>query len=651
MISVNNITKEFNGEALFTNVSFNINNKDCIGLAGKNGAGKTTLLRIIAGELTSEHGQVIQPGDLEIGYLPQEKIIDSTLSILEEVLLVVQYIEGLRQRNKEIGEIIQQQTDFQSKEFKKLLEEQLKNEEQIRLAEPEKMLGKAERILIGLGFKRSEFDKPLGVFSFGWQMRVEIAKLLLSNPFLLLLDEPTNHLDIESIQWIEEYLSGYQGSVLIVSHDRTFLDKLTNRTIEINNGNIYDYKVSYSRFIQLREERMQHQKAAFDNQQREIREVERFVERFRYKASKARQVQSRVKHLEKMDKVEIDDLNKSAIQFSFPPAPHSGKITVSGKSVSKSYGNKLVLDQVDFQILKGEKIAFVGRNGEGKSTLAKIIAKSLAYEGEVALGHQVETAYYSQDQWDMLNPELTVFETLDEIAVGDIRKRLKAILGAFLFRGDDVDKKVKVLSGGEKTRLALAKLLLVPSNLLVLDEPTNHLDILSKDILKNALLRYDGSLIIVSHDRDFLQGLTNRLYEFKDRKIKEYIGDIFEYLEKRQITQLKELERKDELATEKSEPVSDNKLKWEKKKELDKQLRKLNTIIQKIEQSIESKEIDIEEINAKLAEPDKYEAEIKSGELYKTHDQVSSDIAEAYKEWETKQKELELIEKEMTRFQ
>lgn len=649
MISVNNITKEFNGEPLFTNVSFNINMKECIGLAGKNGAGKTSLLRIISGELNAETGTVVKPNDLEIGYLPQEKTIISSLTILEEVLQVAKYIDQLKLRNQEINKIIEQRSDFQSKEFKKLLDEQIKNEEQIRLAEPDKLLGKAERILLGLGFKRSEFEKSLNVFSFGWQMRVEIAKLLLSNPFLLLLDEPTNHLDIESIQWLEEYLSNYSGAVLIVSHDRTFLDKLTNRTIEINNGNIYDYRVSYSRFIQLREERLQHQKAAFDNQQREIKEVERFVERFRYKASKARQVQSRVKHLEKMNKVEIDDLNKSTIHFTFPPAPHSGKITVSGKAVSKSYGKKPVLEKIDFQILKGEKIAFVGRNGEGKSTLAKIIADNLSHEGEIVLGHQVITAYYSQDQWEMLNPDLTVFETLDEIAVGDIRKRLKAILGAFLFRGEDVDKKVKVLSGGEKTRLALAKLLLVPSNLLILDEPTNHLDIVSKDILKNALLRYDGSLIIVSHDRDFLQGLTNRLYEFRNKKIKEFIGDIFEYLEKRKIVQLKELERKDDIQIEKSASVSDNKLKWAKKKELEKQLRKIDTSIFKIEQSIEGKESEIEIINAKLSEPYKNEQEIKSGELYKIHDRLSTDVTKDYKEWENMQQEKELIEDELKR--
>ena len=647
MISVNNITKEFNGEPLFTNVSFNINNKDCIGLAGKNGAGKTTLLRIIAGELNPDIGTVVKPNDLEIGYLPKEKTIDSSLNILEEVLQVVKHIEQLQIRNEEINKIIGQRSDYHSKEFKQLLHEQLKNEEQIHLAEPEKMRGKAERILTGLGFKRSEFDQSLSVFSFGWQMRVEIAKLLLSNPFLLLLDEPTNHLDIESIQWLEEYLSTYPGSVLIVSHDRTFLDKLTNRTIEINNGNIYDYKVPYTKFIQLREERLTHQKAAFDNQQREIKEVERFVERFRYKASKARQVQSRVKQLDKMEKVEIDDLNKSVIHFTFPPAPHSGKITVSGRAVSKSYGEKAVLEKIDFQILKGEKIAFVGRNGEGKSTLAKIIADNLPHEGEIALGHQVVTAYYSQDQWDMLDPDLTVFETLDEIAVGDIRKRLKAILGSFLFRGEDVDKKVKVLSGGEKTRLALAKLLLNPCNLLILDEPTNHLDILSKDILKNALLRYDGSLIIVSHDRDFLQGLTNRLYEFRNKKIKEFIGDIFEYLEKRKISQLKELERKEQFQSEKSEIISGNKLKWEKKKELEKRLRKIDASIVKVEQLIENQESEIELINTKLAEPDKYAQEIKSGELYKIHDQLSTDIAKEYEEWERWQKEKELIELEL----
>lgn len=651
MISVNNILKEFSGEALFANVTFNINNKDRIGLAGKNGAGKTTLLRIINGDMKADRGQVVIPADLQIGYLPQEKEINSDFNILQEVLQIFSYIDKLKERNLEIISLLDNNKyDYQSKEFQNLLEEQARNEEEIRLAEPEKLLGKAERILLGLGFKRNEFEKPLSVFSFGWQMRVEIAKLLLLNPFLLLLDEPTNHLDIESIQWLEEYLLGYNGAVLIVSHDRALLDSLTNRTIELNNGKAYDYKVPYSDYIQLREERLNHQKAAFNNQQREVREVERFVERFRYKASKARQVQSRVKHLEKMNQVEIDDLNESSIRFVFPPAPHSGKITVAGEHITKRYGQKLVLSNIDFQVLRGEKIAFVGRNGEGKSTLAKIIAKKISYNGELDLGHNVLTSYFSQDQWEMLDPNITVFETLDNVAVGDIRKRLKTILGAFLFQGSDVDKKVKVLSGGEKSRLALAKLLLTPSNLLLLDEPTNHLDILSKDILKNALLQYTGTLIIVSHDRDFLQGLTERLYEFGNQQIKEYRGDIFDYLEKRKINTLKELERNDSLKTKKIESVSDNKLKWEKRKEMERQIRKLDSSISAVESLIDKKESILEELNSKMSEPDKYVKEIQSGQLYKIHDKETSELNDAFIKWENLEKEKEKLISELDQF-
>ena len=642
MVSINNITKEFDGEVLFSNVTFNINSKDRIGLAGKNGAGKTTLLRLINGDISMDRGQVIIPDDMQIGYLPQEKEIESNRNILEEVLQVYSFLEQLRKRNEEIIMMLDSQNhDYQSKAFQDLLEEQNRNEEQIRLAEPEKLRGKAERILIGLGFERTDFIRPVSEFSYGWQMRVEIAKLLLVNPFLLLLDEPTNHLDIESIQWLEDYLINYNGAVVVVSHDRTLLDSLTNRTIEINNGRIYDYKVPYSEFIQLRENRLMHQKAAFNNQQKEIKEIERFIERFRYKSTKARQVQSRVKHLEKINRVEVDDVNESAIRFTFPSAPHSGKITVSGKSISKNYGKKKVLEKLDFQILRGEKIAFVGRNGEGKSTLAKIIANKISYSGELLQGHNVITAYFSQDQWEMLDPDLSVFETLDNIAVGDVRKRLKTILGAFLFQGDDVDKKVKVLSGGEKSRLALAKLLLTPSNLLLLDEPTNHLDILSKDILKNALLQYNGTLIIVSHDRDFLQGLTERLYEFKDQKIKEYRGDIFTYLEKRKISHLKELERNNELKNKQSDTSSENKLNWEKRKEIEKQIRKLDSAIMKMEGLIEEKESEINKLDTKLSEPDKYVEQIQSGELYKLHDQVTSGLNSAYIQWENLEREKE----------
>ncbi len=498
---------------------------------------------------------------------------------------------------------------------------------------------------MGLGFKRDELFRPMVEFSQGWQMRVEIAKLLLLKPGLLLLDEPTNHLDIESIQWVEDFLINYAGAVMLVSHDRTLLDNITNRTIELSNGKMYDYKASYSQYIVQREERELHLKATYNNQQKEIDEVEQFIERFRYKASKAKQVQSRIKQLERMDKIELDNLDRSSIHFSFPPAPHSGKVTIDGKNVSKQYGENVILNGIDFEIVKGEKIAFLGRNGEGKSTLAKIIAGKLDFTGSLNLGHQVSIGYFAQDQGSMLDTELTVFDTIDNVAVGDIRKNINSILGAFLFQGDDVLKKVKVLSGGEKSRLSLALLLLEPTNLLLLDEPTNHLDLRTKDILKNALLQYDGTLVIVSHDRDFLQGLTNRLYEFKDKDIKEHRGDINLFLEKRKLESLKQLEVVKKTTSTSDAKLTNNKSQWESKKEYDKKLRKLKNEISKLESFIETNESILNTINEKLSSPEKYEDEIKSGELYKQHDKTNQDLEKAFEKWDIKHHELEKIEK------
>ncbi len=629
---------------LFSNISFSINPKERIGLAGRNGAGKSTLMKIITGEVGASRGEVVIPEGTEVGYLPQEMAVHSQKSVIDETMSVFSFLDEINKRLQNIEQELVTRTDYENQGYSKLIEEQENLHQRISLAEPEKQRGFAERVLSGLGFERQDFFRPLNEFSFGWQMRVELAKLLLLSPPLLLLDEPTNHLDIESIQWLEEYLLNYQGAVIIVSHDRTLLDILTNRTIEINNGKIYDYKVSYSKYIELRDERQVHLKAAITNQQKEIKEVERFIERFRYKNTKAKQVQSRVKHLNKMDVIQQDDLDKKAIHFRFPPAPHSGKVTVEGKSISKNYDELEVLKNIDIQILNGEKVAFVGRNGEGKTTLAKIIAEELDYQGQLKLGHQVITAYFSQDQWDMLDPSKTVFETVDDIAIGDIRKRLKTILGAFLFQGEDVDKKVSVLSGGEKSRLALAKLLLTPSNLLVLDEPTNHLDILSKDILKNALLQYTGTLIIVSHDRDFLQGLTDKLYEFRNNKIKEFRGDIFDYLEKRKISQLQELEAAAKKSDTRPGKVSDNKIKWEKKKENERKARKLKSTIDNIETQIGQLETALAEINTKLSDPVTYAKEIKSGILYREHDRINKKLEEKLYEWEIVHLELEDIE-------
>ena len=641
MVSVNGIRKEFGGTPLFSDVSFNINPKDRIGLAGKNGSGKTTLLRIITGEIGSDAGSVVVPDGVTIGYLSQEKEVTGIEPVIEEMMNALSFLKEWQGELLRLEQTIAEREDYESASYAKLIEKYNHLNERLQLYQPEKLRGEAEKILAGLGFKNEEFFKPVNTFSIGWQMRVELGKLLLLRPELLLLDEPTNHLDIESIRWLESFLMNYKGSVMLVSHDRAFLDNITNRTLEINNGKIYDYKVSYTKYIQLRDERLQHQKAAFTNQQREIKEIEDFIERFRYKATKAKQVQSRIKQLEKMDRVEVDDLDNKSIRFSFPPAPHSGKVTVEMKDAVKYYGDKLVLKNINLQLLKGEKVAFVGRNGEGKTTLVKMILGLTDFDGEVKTGHNVITAYYTQDQLEMLNPDNTVFEEVDNVAVGDIRTRLKTILGSFLFQGEDVDKKVKVLSGGEKSRLALAKLLLTPSNLLVLDEPTNHLDILSKDILKRALLTYQGSAVIVSHDRDFLQGLTSKVYEFKDHSIREHLGDISEYLRQRKLETLQELERKEAAVKKLETAVSDNKLKYERRKQLEREIRKLNNKIVAVEKEIEALELTLSDINNKLADPDSYKQEIQSGALYRQHNDVEEKIAALMQQWELLSDELE----------
>ena len=511
-------------------------------------------------------------GNSDIGYLEQEMTNSSKRTVIDEALFVYDFLLQKQDRIKEISILLGTRTDYESKAYSKLVDELEELNHEVLLYETDKLRGKAEQILKGLGFVQTDFDRNLAEFSFGWQMRVELAKLLLQNPPLLLLDEPTNHLDIESIQWLEDYLRSYNGSILLVSHDRTLLDNLTTRTIEINKGKAYDYKVGYSEYIRLREERQQQLEASYTNQQKEIKEVERFVERFRYKASKSKQVQSRVKQLEKVDRIEMDGRDTKSIHFSFPEANPSGKVVLEAKNLSKSYGDNLVLKNINQQIIKGEKVAFVGKNGEGKSTMAKIIINTLDFQGELKKGHNVSLGYYSQDIWEMLDPKQTVFETIDNVAVGDVRTKIKSILGAFLFQGDDIDKKISILSGGEKSRLALVKLLLSPTNVLLLDEPTNHLDILSKDILKSALLQYQGTVIIISHDRDFLMGLTDRSLEFRNKGIKEYLGDIQYFLEKKK--KEKSLIKSSAHSNSNEKTSSSKKLNWEKKKEKDKLYRK-----------------------------------------------------------------------------
>ncbi len=631
---------EFGGEPLFKGVSFHIGNKERIGLAGKNGAGKTTLLRILIGEQEPTGGDVIVPESETIGYLPQEKQIRSSRNVLEEALSAFSFLNNLKKELAGIQHQLSVRTDYESKTYIKLYERLEEIHHHLAVNEDDKQEGRAIKVLKGLGFLENELSKPVSSYSLGWQMRIELAKLLLLQPILLLLDEPTNHLDIDAIQWLENFLKSYRGSVLLVSHDRSFLDNLTTRTLEINNGKIYDFKVPYSKYLQLSRERVEQQLAVFSNQQKQIKELENFIERFRYKATKARQVQSRLKQLEKMEKVEVDNLDKSGIHFRFPAAPRSGKVVVEGKNVSKWYGDKQVLQSLDFQVIKGDKIVFVGRNGEGKTTLSKIIARQLDFDGEIKYGHNVQIAYYAQDQWEMLDPSKTVFETVDDIAVGDIRTRLNAILGAFLFQGDDINKRVSVLSGGEKARLSLARLLLSPSNLLILDEPTNHLDMLSKDILKNALLQYDGTLILVSHDRDFLQGLSEHFFEFRNHKLKEFRGTLNDYLTKRNIEQLKELETLEKPKAKKT-AVIEQKLDWQKRKEKERQLRKLRKALEETENKIKETEQALAQINEKLSQPDKYVDEIKDGSLYKTHSELQNQLDAFYLRWEELQLELE----------
>ena len=603
MISIQNLSIHFTGQDLFTDINFMIREKDRIGLVGKNGAGKTTLIRIIAGLEQPSHGDVVMSDDVTIGYLPQEKNIYSEKTVLEETMTAFEEYHQIEKKLAQLQDELSQRTDYESDSYQKLCERMSALNERLTLIGGHSIEGEAEQILVGLGFDHEDMTRAMNEFSNGWQMRVELAKILLRKPKLLLLDEPTNHLDIESIQWLEGYLKNYYGAIFMVSHDRAFLDHITIRTIEISGGKIYDYKCAYTEFVERREERIDMQKAAFDNQQREIKEIEAFIERFRYKATKAKQVQSRVKQLEKMDIVEIDDRDKSVMHFKFPPAPHSGKVTLELQHVSKSYGEKNILNDINLLIPRGEKIAFVGRNGEGKSTLAKIICGVLDHTGDVKLGHEVKIGYYAQNQQDLLDPEKTVFETLDDVATGDMRVKVKSLLGAFLFSGETIDKKVKVLSGGEKARLSLAKMLLFPTNLLVLDEPTNHLDMLSKDILKSALLQFDGTLIVVSHDRDFLQGLTTKVYEFRKPHIKEYIGDIYDFLEEKRLKELDDLNRKQKVQQQATPVVSQNKIDYEAKKVEEREKRKVEKEIKKLEEQIDALEKELADLDEVMANP------------------------------------------------
>lgn len=543
MISVDGLTVEFAGSALFSDVSFVINEKDRIALMGKNGAGKSTLLKILAGIRTSTKGKISAPKDAVIAYLPQHLMTEDGRTVFEEasqafahLFAMEEEIEGL---NKELGE----RTDYDSESYYALIDRVAALSEKFYTIDMTNYEADVEKTLLGLGFKREDFERQTSDFSGGWRMRIELAKILLRNPDVILLDEPTNHLDIESIQWLEDFLINSAKAVVLISHDRAFVDRITTRTIEITMGRIYDYKVNYSKYLELRKERREQQQKAFEDQQKMIAENKEFIERFKGTYSKTLQVQSRVKMLEKLDIVEVDEEDTSALRLKFPPSPRSGNYPVIVEGVSKKYGDKTVFEQANLTIERGDKIAFVGRNGEGKSTLVKCIMKEIDYEGNLTLGHNVKIGYFAQNQASLLDEELTVFQTIDDVAVGDIRTKIKDLLGAFMFGGDHSLKKVKVLSGGERTRLAMIKLLLEPVNLLILDEPTNHLDLKTKDILKSALKDFDGTLIVVSHDRDFLDGLVTKVYEFGNQKVTEHLEDIYGFLQKKKMEHLIELEK------------------------------------------------------------------------------------------------------------
>ena len=640
MVSVNNITVEFSGTVLFDDVSFAINPRDRIGLVGKNGAGKSTLLKILIEKQQPTSGQVVVPLDYTIGYLPQQMTVADGRTVLEEALQAFAYLHELQQTIDKLAHELTARTDYESESYHKLIEKLNEANDRYHVMGGDNQEGDAEKTLLGLGFKRSDFIRPTSEFSGGWRMRIELAKILLRHPQLLLLDEPTNHLDIESIQWLEEYLKDYNGALVLISHDRAFLDNVTNRTIELLLGKAYDYKVNYSKYVVLRRERREQQKAAYENQQRLIEKTEDFIERFRYKATKSNQVQSRIKQLEKIDRIEIDEEDTKSLHIKFPPAPRSGQIVLTAKEAGKRYGEHVIFTDANMTIERGERVAFVGRNGEGKTTMLRMVVGDLAYEmGGIKLGHNVNVGYFAQNQDELMDNNATVFDTLDWVAVGDIRTKLRDILGAFLFRGEDVDKKVRVLSGGERSRLAMAKLMLQPYNFLALDEPTNHMDMKSKDVLKNALMNYDGTLLVVSHDREFLDGLVDKVYEFRDGCVKEYLGGINYFLDRRKLDNLKEIERKDAPIQVKQEIVPRNtEEERQAKKEQERKIRKLKNEITQLENKIHQHEQNIAAMDLQLAQPDGNNFD---DEFFKQYNSQKTLMEQAMYEWEILHEQLD----------
>ena len=646
MISVENLYVEFSATPLLEEVTFVINKRDRIALVGKNGAGKSTMLKILAGMQLPTSGNVAVPKDITIGYLPQVMILSDEHTVMEEAELAFEHIfelqAGIQRMNQELAE----RTDYDSESYHKLIDRFTHENERFLMMGGTNYRAEIERTVMGLGFKREDFDRSTSEFSGGWRMRIELAKLLLRRPDVLLLDEPTNHLDIESIQWLENFLKSSANAVVLVSHDRAFINNVTTRTIEINCRRIYDYKVAYDQFVVLRKERREQQLRAYENQQKQIQDTEDFIERFRYKATKAVQVQSRIKQLEKIVPIEVDEEDNSALRLKFPPAPRSGSYPVIAENLKKAYGNHVVFHDVDLTINRGEKVAFVGKNGEGKSTLVKCIMGEIDYEGKLTIGHNVMIGYFAQNQAQLLDENLTVFDTIDYVAQGDIRTKIRDILGAFMFGGEASDKKVKVLSGGERSRLAMIKLLLEPVNLLILDEPTNHLDMRSKDVLKDAIREFEGTVIVVSHDRDFLDGLVTKVYEFGGGVVKEHLGGIYDFLQKKKIENLNELQRKPELSesptAQNDEPaqVSENKLSYEAQKELNKKLRKLEKQVSDCEKEIEVLEKKIAVVEEQMTTPEG----ASDMSLYEQHQQLKKQMNMVVEEWENTSMELEELQ-------
>lgn len=640
MISIQNLCIEFNSVALFKDVSYVINKKDKIALVGKNGAGKSTMLKIIAGLQQPTSGSVAIPNDLTIGYLPQQMLLMDERTVFEEVKTIFGELDVLKAQLDKLNAELADRTDYESESYLRLIDKITQLNETILLKESDNYEAEIEKTLMGLGFVRTDFTRNTSEFSGGWRMRIELAKLLLKRPDVLLLDEPTNHLDIESIQWLETFLKTKANAVVLVSHDRAFIDNVTNRTIEISCGKIYDYQVNYSKFVTLRQERLEQQIRAYQNQQRQIQETEDFIERFRYKATKAVQVQSRIKQLEKIERIEVDEVDNSRLNLKFPPAPRSGDYPVICDGVEKFYGEHKVFSDVTLTIKRGEKVAFVGKNGEGKSTLVKCIMGEIPFGGELKIGHNVKIGYFAQNQASFLDGEITVFDTIDRVAVGDIRTKIRDILGAFMFGGEASEKKVKVLSGGEKTRLAMIRLLLEPVNLLILDEPTNHLDMKTKDILKQAIKDFNGTVIVVSHDRDFLDGLVEKVYEFGGGKVREHLGGIYDFLQAKNMENLRELEAKatpqKDVATTVS-VESSGRLSYAEKKEFEKLVRKAEKKVKDAEQEVERCESEIAEIEQQLS------AGANDLSLFEKHGALQSELEKAMDAWEQATMELETL--------